>query len=254
MTPGQRHLSDVEISAFIDGELTTTAAHDLKQHLNTCHACALKIVAATQLKAATIRLSKRTAAPPDALTRLTAQLRQEEPKKLVRTYPVNFWSWTALAASLILVLSLAGWMQIRRSAAITAELLDQHLAVLSSGSSPEVLSSDRHTVKPWYQGKLPFSFNLPDTLPPNTTLDGGNLTYLHGQPAALLLFTIGKHRASVFLTQRSTGNSALLSGTNAGFNIRRAGTRELLITGVSDANSSDLALLVSALAEAQSPR
>src|SRR6202012_3814639 len=106
----------------------------------------------------------------------------------------------------------------------------QHLATLSSGASPEVISTDRHTVKPWFQGKLPFSFDLPDALPAETTLKGGDFTYLHGQPAALLLFTIHKHEVSVFLTQRS-GNAvpAVLPAVRSGFTIRHATTQDLSI-------------------------
>ena len=69
------------------------------------------------------------------------------------------------------------WRQMRQADSLSAELLDQHLATLSSGAAPEVISTDRHTVKPWFQGKLPFSFNLPDKLPADTTLKGGDLTY-----------------------------------------------------------------------------
>jgi len=135
-----------------------------------------------------------------------------------------------------------------------AELLDQHLAALSSGASPEVISTDRHTVKPWFQGKLPFSFNLPEVLPADTTLKGGDLTYLGGQPAALLLFTIHKHEVSVFLTQRSGSPTlTLLPAVQSGFTIHHAITPDLRIIAVSDVNPADLDLLISALEDAQLP-
>src|SRR6202035_5334129 len=117
------------------------------------------------------------------------------------------------------------WRQIHQTNNLSAELLDQHLSTLSSGATPQVISTDRHTVKPWFQGRLPFSFNLPDAqaLPPDTTLRGANLTYLRGQPAALLLFTI--HSAT---------------------------TPDLQIVAVSDVNPADLDALVAVLAKAQS--
>ena len=82
------------------------------------------------------------------------------------------------------------------------EVCDEHIAALAAGAAPEVVSSDRHTVKPWFQGRLPFSFNLPQVLPADTALDGANLTYVRGAPAAQLLFSIGKHRVSMFVRQR----------------------------------------------------
>jgi anti-sigma factor RsiW len=158
-----------------------------------------------------------------------------------------------LTASLVLAVSLFGWRQARQANALSAELLDQHLATLSSGASPEVISTDRHTVKPWFQGKLPFSFNLPDVLPADTTLRGGDFTYLNGQPAALLLFTIHKHEVSVFLTESSgTTMASLPSAIRSGFNIHYASTRGLRIVAVSDVNPADLELLLWAVVQAQS--
>jgi anti-sigma factor RsiW len=157
-----------------------------------------------------------------------------------------------LAAVLLLVISLAGWRQIHQSNALANELLDQHLATLSSAATPEVISTDRHTVKPWFQGRLPFSFNLPDAaaLPPDTTLKGADFTYLDGQPAALLLFTIHKHQVSVFLVQRAT-DPVVLPRNRAGFSIQSATTQNLQIIAVSDVNPGDLDKLVPVLAKVQ---
>jgi anti-sigma factor RsiW len=247
------HLDPNRLTAFVDGELPSSEVPGIQQHLADCHPCALRVLSATQLKAATARAGQRFAAPPEALAHLTAQLRSQEPKGTARIYRFRTIAWTALAASLVLAVSLIGWRQIRQANAFSAELLDQHLATLSSGASPEVLSTDRHTVKPWFQDKLPFSFNLPAVLPADTTLKGANLTYLNGQPAALLLFTIHKHEVSVFLTQRSgTAIAATPSGIRSGFNIHYASTHDLRIVAVSDVNPADLQLLLSALVQAQS--
>jgi anti-sigma factor RsiW len=252
------HLDPDQLTAFVDGELPSSEGHGIRQHLADCHPCALRALSATELKAATARAGQRFAAPPEALARLTMQLRSQEPTRTARIYPFRTYrfrtiAWTGLAASLVLALSLIGWRQTRQTNALSAELLDQHLAMLSSGASPEVISTDRHTVKPWFQGKLPFSFNLPAVLPADTTLKGGNLTYLNGQPAALLLFTIHKHEVSVFLTRRSGSDIATPpSGIRSGFDIHYASTHDLRIAAVSDVNPADLELLLSALVQAQS--
>ncbi|SDF33731.1 anti-sigma factor family protein [Terriglobus roseus] len=263
---GENHLSALEVSAFIDGELPASEAQTLEQHVTTCHACALSVVSAMRLKSSTTRLSPRFAAPTEALNRLTAQLRRETstatkaeaetetPKKTARVIPFPTWAWSALAATLILGVSLLGWKAMNPPSTLSAELLDQHLAALSSGSEPEVISSDRHTVKPWFQGKLPFSFNIPEVFPSGTILKGGDLTFVHGQPAALLLFTVGKHQASVFLTQHPLNpNKFSSTAEQSGFTIQYATTQALYITAVSDVNPTNLAELVSALVNAQSP-
>jgi anti-sigma factor RsiW len=163
-------------------------------------------------------------------------------------------AWAALAAAILLAISLLGWRQLQQTNTLAAELLDQHLATLSSAATPQVISTDRHTVKPWFQGRLTFSFNLPDAtaLPPDTTLKGADLTYLNGQPAALLLFTIHKHEVSFFLTQRSSSPTlTALPSTLAGFNLRTATTPDLRIIAVSDVNQSDLDNLMAALIQAE---
>jgi anti-sigma factor RsiW len=260
------HLDPDKLNAFIDGELSPGEQQGIEQHLAGCHTCTLRVLSATRLKAATARAGHRFAPPPDALERLTshlhsqqAQLKQPQTKTPARIYSIRSIRsirpavWAALAAAILLTVSLLGWRQLHQTNTLAAELLDQHLATLSSGATPQVISTDRHTVKPWFQGRLPFSFNLPDTLPPDTTLKGADFTYLNGQPAALLLFTIHKHEVSVFLTQRASGPVLTsLPSTRAGFNLHTATTSDLRIVAVSDVNPADLDLLVAALVQAQS--
>ena len=266
------HLNPGQLNAFIDGELPPTEEQGIEQHLTNCHACTLRVLSTTQLKAATSRAGKRFTSSPEALARLTAQLhsqqqsmqqtqtnQQPQAKTSARIYSIRSTAWAALAAAILLAVSLLGWRQLHQSNTLAAELLDQHLATLSSAATPQVISTDRHTVKPWFQGRLPFSFNLPDAgaLPPDTTLKGADLTYLNSQPAALLLFTIHKHEVSIFLTQRSASPTSstltALPNTRAGFTLHTATTPDLRIIAVSDVNPSDLDALVSTLVQAQKP-
>jgi len=260
-TQSTEHLDQDSLSAFIDGELPHAEQQGIEQHLTNCHACTLRVLSATRLKAATARAGHRFAPPPDALARLTAQLRSQQtqtkdrPQTKTRIYSIRPAAWAALAAAILLTISLLGWRQLHQTNTLAAELLDQHLATLSSGATPQVISTDRHTVKPWFQGRLPFSFNLPDTtaLPPDTTLKGADLTYLNGQPAALLLFTIHKHEVSVFFTQRAGPTLTTVPSARAGFTLETAATPDLCIIAVSDVNPTDLDLLVASLVHAQSP-
>jgi anti-sigma factor RsiW len=255
------HLGPDKLNAYIDGELPSAEQQGIEQHLSICHACALRVLSAMQLKSATARAGHRFAPPPEALARLTAQLHpqsklQTQPPPPTRIYSIRPALWGALAAAILLTVSLLGWRQIHQTNTLAAELLDQHLATLSTAATPQVISTDRHTVKPWFQGRLPFSFNLPeaDAMPPDTTLKGADLTYLNNQPAALLLFTIHKHEVSVFLTQRSTSPTlATLPSTRAGFTLHTATTSDLRIIAVSDVNPADLDNLIAALVKAQNP-
>jgi len=238
------HLSHLEISAFIDGELSASDAHDLEQHVAECHRCALSVVSAMQLKAATVRASENFAAPPEALSRLAAQLRGETAKKPARVYPFRSWAWGAVAAGLVLALSLLAWRSMHPPSNLSAELLDQHLAVLSTDSSPEVISSDRHTVKPWFQGKLPFTFNLPELQDSEFKLLGGKLIYFNHSPGAQLLFELRKHQLSVFIVQAQSDGLPLGSGvrqaSEKGFSEETWSESGLRYFIISDTNSADV--------------
>lgn len=253
MTSALGHMKPEEISAFADRELPAGEMQRLREHLEGCHACSLRVVSAMQLKEATASAGQRFDVPADVLARLTAQVQAKPASAPKRNnlFVLPAVAWTALAASLIVALGLTVSQQRRESNVLSAELLDQHLATLSSAAVPQVISTDKHTVKPWFQGKLPFSFNLPEpsALPADTVLRGADFTFVHGQPAALLLFTIHRHEVSVFVTQR--GSEWEPGGVKSGFSVRSATTKELRIVGVSDVNPAELEGLVKVVAGVQ---
>ena len=80
-----------------------------------------------------------------------------------------------------------------------SEVADLHVATLASSSPVDVVSTDRHTVKPWFQGRIPFAFNLPELQNTDFTLLGGRVTYLDQVPGAQLIYDIRKHHISVFI-------------------------------------------------------
>ena len=252
------HLQPGQIDAFADHELSPDEARVFQQHLAACHACSLRVLSTVNLKQATAAASRRLDPSPAMLARLTAQLQQNtaakpEPKRVLSfRQPRLVWPAMAAAALLLVAVSLTTLNVRRNQNTLSAELLDQHLATLSSAAAPQVLSTDRHTVKPWFEGKLPFSFNLPEptALPPGTTLKGADLTYLGDHPAALLLFAVGKHQVSVFVTQQSSFAAAPAS-TRSGFALRSATAGDLRLVAVGDVDPPQLDRLLSSLASVQ---
>jgi anti-sigma factor RsiW len=99
------------------------------------------------------------------------------------------------------------WVAERQSSnsltATRAELVDLHVATLASANPVDVISTDEHTVKPWFEGKLPFAVNLPDLTKVPFILLGGRAVYLHQSPGAALLFQYRKHRLSAYVFQQS---------------------------------------------------
>lgn len=260
------HLAPSLLNGLADGELTADQLDAANEHLAGCPACTSNALYQSLLKSATAKAGQRYTPPAQLQERLTrlASSRLETPQtgsghRHPQQWPSG-WGWVA-AAVLLLVSTSTVLVQrgTRRAelasaehAALVTEVFDQHVATLAGSSPPQVISTDRHTVKPWFQGKLPFSFNLPESLPRDTTLDGANLTYLHNQPVAQLLYSIGKHRASVFVREKSGAASADESPVeHAGFHVMAFSTSDLEGIAVSDVDPARLAELVGAIRRAQ---
>jgi len=266
------HLSLELLSALADGELTPSQRAIADAHLAECPSCTSSALFQSLLKSATARAAQRHELPANFEKRLLRSAQQENSPSSTSPFhaslqPIKKLAFAGWASAFALLLVCATIFVVQRSAnrsaiaasqnaALVTEACDQHVANLAANLPPQVLSSDRHTVKPWFQGKLPFSFNLPEPLPDDTKLEGANLTYLRNQPAALLLFSIGKHRVSVFISQRtSTGISAGFSAEHAGFHVAGFSTDDLQAVAVSDVDPARLSNLVATIEHAQtSPR
>jgi anti-sigma factor RsiW len=129
------------------------------------------------------------------------------------------WHWKILAlpALSVLILSVGINLYVGRETArrqlVYSELADLHVAALASATPVDVLSTDRHTVKPWFQGKIPFTFNLPELQGSEFTLLGGRVTYVAQTPGAHLIYRVRKHEVSVFIFQdRGEETASLASG------------------------------------------
>jgi anti-sigma factor RsiW len=265
------HLSDEILSALADGELTADQLANANKHLAECPACTSNALYQSLLKSATARAGHRYTPPPQLRERLALLATQTNSQLQPRGHRTavslsrsvgRFGSlgWAAVAALLLVSLSLVFIQRTAQSderasavrAALVTEVFDQHVATLADSQPLQVISTDRHTVKPWFQGKIPFSFNLPQGLPSDVTLDGANLTYLGNQPAAQLVYNIGKHRVSVFLRQKSrSAEASELPAESSGFHVMGFSTSVLDVIAVSDVDPARLAELVTAVRQAQ---
>jgi anti-sigma factor RsiW len=125
-------------------------------------------------------------------------------------------------------------------------LLDLHVATLASTNPVDVVSTDRHTVKPWFQGKLPFAFNLPELQNSAFKLLGGKLVYYNHSPGAQLLYDLRKHQLSVFILQDQQGEGVSTS-RQKGFSVEtwsEAGLRYTVIGDTGPADVHDLSSLL----------
>jgi len=187
-----------KLDGYVDGELAPAEANSLSAHLRGCAACAAEALDRVQLKRSVALAGKRY--EPSAqfrarIAKLSATGRRRE---------IGFqWNVLLVPTLALLLISLGVTWYTRRETArrerVYSELADLHVTTLASATPVDVLSSDRHTVKPWFQGKIPFTFNLPELHGTEFTLLGGKVTYLAQTPGAQLIYQLRKHEISVFI-------------------------------------------------------
>ena len=203
-----------KLDLYVDGELSGGELTEVEAHLRACPTCAADALSRLQLKRMTQAAGRRFSPRQEFRLKIAQNIDAAKRPRWARR-----WA-PALAAAAALVLMLvpgAVWLQHLRSEQALGELADLHVSTLASANPVDVVSSDRHTVKPWFQGKLPFTFNLPDVETSPFKLIGGRLAYFQQSPGAQLLFEVGKHRISVFIIQ----NRAELSRLNSGSSLSR---------------------------------
>ncbi len=188
-----------QLDAYVDGELDATGARALRDHLRACPACTADALERVQMKRAVQVAGKRYAASAELRSRIAKSL----PPKPRRHF--SYWKLVAMPALALLILVVAATFYMGRENSrrqrVYSELADLHVAALASASPLDVVSTDRHTVKPWFQGKIPFAFNLPELQGSEFTLLGGRVTYFAQTPGAHLIYQIRKHEISVFIFQ-----------------------------------------------------
>lgn len=189
---------NTQLDSYLDGELPSEQMRAFGAHVRSCASCATDILARLQIKRA-VHVAGRRYAP-------SAEFRREVHRRIAPTpiRRISGWGWTLAAAmAVILVSGLAvtyrGYYRADQDRMAYRELTDLHVATLASLSPVDVVSSDRHTVKPWFEGKIPFTFDLPELHNSEFSLLGGRVTYLGQTPGAHLIYTLRRHKISVFI-------------------------------------------------------
>jgi anti-sigma factor RsiW len=244
-----------KLEQYVDAELPKAELANVEAHLRTCQSCAADAVTHTRLKRLT-RLAGANAYVPtlEFRSKVATQIRSKQRQRWV------WWPQLAVAAACIILIAGAAAIWSQRTAArqrTIAELADVHLATLASTNPVDVISTDRHTVKPWFAGKLPFTFNVPELQNTRFKLVGGRVSYIEHAPAAQLFLDVGRHHVSVFVAQDRQPFSRLNSGvsvTRDGFNVDTWRTGDLRFAAISDAEAGalvELANLFKAAAQQQ---
>ncbi len=241
-----------KLDTYLDGELPEQEMRTFDAHERNCPSCSAEAHARVQKKRA-IQTSGRRFTPNADFRRRIQQSIAPKPQRSLRLG----WMFATAAAVILVVGTLTSIYVGSRSGRdlayrdhVFSEIADLHVATLASSSPVDVISTDRHTVKPWFQGKIPFAFNLPELQNSEFTLLGGRMTYLDQTPGAHLIYDVRKHHISVFVFQERSlslslkfpasldGNS--LSPNKLPFNLETWSQGGLRYFVIGDASAPDI--------------
>jgi anti-sigma factor RsiW len=228
------------IDTYLDGELPQEELRTFDAHVRNCPSCSADALSSVQLKRAIQVAGKRFT--PNAEFR--KRIQQSIASKPRRTFRLG-WMLAAAAAVVLVVGTLSStYLGDRGRDQVFSEIADLHVATLASSSPVDVISTDRHTVKPWFQGRIPFAFNLPELQNSEFSLRGGRMTYLGQTPGAHLIYDLRKHHISVFVFQERSLPARLsdssLKPAKLSFNVETWSQGGLRYFAIGDASATDI--------------
>ena len=256
--------SEVLIHALLDGELDAGHIRDVEAHLAACPDCASKLAAFRQMREAMAAANLKQSAPAHLRDRIESALPSTAPRAVApktwlqssrRMFLGGFASGAALsgalAASLLLTVFRGGGEQM-----LTDQIVSAHIRSLQQpGHLLDVQTSDEHTVKPWFDGKVDVAPPVVDLTADGFILLGGRLDYIDGDPVASVVYRRRKHLINLFVA-RQLGNARALVGSRTvqGYNVRHWSYGGLDYWAVSDLEPEELEAFVKKISAALQPR
>jgi anti-sigma factor (TIGR02949 family) len=232
------------IHGYLDGELDAVRAAEFERHLEQCPECVAALDAQESLRAALQRGSLYEKAPLDLRAKIVGAQRAAAGPIVMSSRRV-FAQWLAIAAALILMVysfwriipSVTGHMG---QGALAAQVVDAHLRSLEPGHLNDVISTDQHTVKPWFDGKIDFAPPVQDFAADGFPLTGGRLDVVGGRTVAALVYGRRKHFVNVFIWPTREGDTYPESSALQGYNWVTWRKSGMVYWAVSDASEADL--------------
>jgi anti-sigma factor RsiW len=235
------------LHGYLDGELDPVGSTEVERHMKDCPACAKAYENQLALRSAISNASLYAEAPADLRRRIRSAVRHES--GVDAKVSMFSWRWLtigapllATAAAIILIVNLVPkFSRPTEQALLTQEVISSHVRSLMVNHLTDVASTDQHTVKPWFNGKLDFSPPVKDLAAQEFPLIGGRLDYLGGRSVAALVFQRHKHFINLFIwpTREKDLNPAPLT-PGQGYNLIHWSEGEMTFWAVSDLNAKEL--------------
>ena len=241
------------LNGYIDGELDLVNSLEIEAHLQGCTSCSRRYQELVALHTATNDVALFYSAPAGLEKRIRSSVRKANPvprapqaSQAARAWAMLSWRWltpvVGLAGIVLIVVALFGrsWFAPSQETALAQEVQSAHVRSLMANHLTDVTSSDQHTVKPWFDGKLDFSPPVVDLAAQGFPLIGGRLDYLDGHPVAALVYQRNKHEINVFIWPSAGRSSGLFASTYHGYNLFQWDQSGMTYWAVSDLNPDEL--------------
>lgn len=238
-------LSQNQLHAYFDGELDALAAVTFEKHLESCPDCKRQLDAEQSLRRALQQTDLYDRAPRSLRENHLVSAANPRPVPLRAPLRPISWSWLAVAATLLLAL-IVGWRQFGRvpgasaTQLVASTLVDAHLRSLQPGHLTDVESTDQHTVKPWFDGRLDFAPPVHDFAADGFPLLGGRLDVVQGHTVAALVYGRRKHIINIFVEKSQPDAIWNGSGTTQGYQWTAWQSNGFSFFAVSDVSAADL--------------
>ena len=232
------------VQAEFDGELDATQAIDAAKHRATCVRCQQNYAEMVRVRDSLRAASVQYAAPASLRA---AVKRRSAPSPGART---DYWAWlrwpavnfglgAALAATVMF------FVVAPRDDALVDQVLASHVRALQPGHLEDVVSTDQHTVKPWFDGRIDFAPPVKNLAAQGFPLDGGRLDYLNGRTVAAMVYEHGKHPINLYVwPSPGAPEEEPSSYVRNGYNLSHFVQNEMTVWVISDLERNQLAEFV----------
>jgi anti-sigma factor RsiW len=246
------------MSAYLDAELDASGTLQLEMHLAGCAQCGAALAQLQSLRAKIAQPGTRDAAPEHLKHRLRTAIKEQQQPRRSRSPSAWPWKWLSLGAAGLsataFAVTLALYLnQPSRAEQLEQELVASHFRSLMPNHLADVASTDQHTVKPWFAGKLDFSPPVVDLAQQGYALVGGRLDYLNERPVAAMVYQHRKHILNLYVwpvgagSGVSGGDAAPRASSRQGFQLLRWSQDGMQFSAVSDMSAQDLGEFARAL-------
>lgn len=238
-------LSQTVLHGYFDAELDAVRAAEFERHLQTCPECQTSLDSMEALRTRLQKSDLYERVSPELARRVRQQLgfdsaaRRHSSFTARRSFLIPAFAIAALVVIIAIALPLA--QNRAQTQRVTAELIDAHIRSLQPGHLADVQSTDQHTVKPWFDGKLEFIPPVSDFANQGYPLVGGRLDVIDGHNVAALVYARRKHLINLFVWSAvRAGSVSDGSGLRQGYSwiTWKSGDSEFCL--VSDVSAADL--------------